>query len=514
MLHLENKIGNKKLRKDLNSLAESEVYNTIIYLCKKCSSSILIKNLYYHVNKKKIYLECECFCRRIYNYTINEFYNEFEYKEYEQSTDIIIINNIKCFEHEEAKFEYYCTDCEKDLCINCIGEIHPNHTFISFNINIINHLNEKINESMGIEDKNGNSNNNNQRGINNNDNSNETFFNKENFTIKDIDIQSKKSLKNLLDRLISFYSIYPCYNIDKSIKNISKFCSNISKYLIENESYKALDIIKKRKIRFPWEFYKIPENENIISIHLIEQGLRKIIGLAKYNLENLEELSLRNNNLTDISPLADKKFPNLKTLCLEENKITDENYEVFKQLDAPNLIFINLFKNQFHSPKIFTTLKRFEKLEKFFIGNNKIDAPYDIIYDCSHMIEIGLSIGVFSENTIEKISNFKFDNLKILYLNSNNIHSLSFIKSLNCKNLEEIWFMNNYIESFIELERFKNLKIINLKKNKIKDISKLEEFVNKLPNLEKIILSENKIDKETNIKILSKIKERQIKIEL
>ena len=247
---------------------------------------------------------------------------------------------------------------------------------------------------------------------------------------------------------------------------------------------------------------------------MIEQGLRKIINLTKFNLNKLEILSLKNNNITDIIPLKSISFPNLKKLCLEENKITDDNYKVFEQLDAPNLKFINLFKNQFKSSGIFTTLRRFKKLKKFFIGNNKIDTFDDKIYDCSQIKEIGLSVGMFSEKTIEKISNFKFDYLKILYLNSNNIHSLSFIKGLNCENLEEIWFMNNYIETFYELERFKNLKIINMKNNKIKDISKLEEFVNKLPSLEKIVLSENKIDKERNKKILSKIQKKKIKIDI
>ena len=508
---LDNNENNMGIKDSLNDLVKRESKKIIIYLCKQCSSSILISNLFYDINQKKLYLECECQCRRIKYLPINDYYNEFKYEEYKQSNDIIKVNNIKCFQHEGDKFEFYCMDCEKDLCNNCIEEIHPNHTFIYFNINIRKQLIEKIKKSIDIEDNNENSHNT-QKDINNTDNFNENknkSLNQENFTIKEMDMQSKKSLIKLLKKLIEFYSFYPCYNIDKSITNISKFCSNINKFIVKSRPYKVLDIIKDRKIRFTWEFNRIPEDENIISIHLIEQGLRKIINLTKFNLNKLEILSLKNNNITDISPLKSIKFPNLKKLCLEENKITDDNYKVFEQLDAPNLEFINLFKNQFKSSGIFTTLRRFKKLIKFFIGNNKIDAFDNKIYDCSQIEEIGLSVGMFSEKTIEKISNFKFDYLKILYLNSNNIHSLSFIKGLNCENLEEIWFMNNYIETFYELERFKNLKIINMKKNKIKDISKLEEFVNKLPSLEKIVLSENKIDKERNKKILSKI---QVKI--
>lgn len=52
-----------------------------------------------------------------------------------------------------------------------------------------------------------------------------------------------------------------------------------------------------------------------------------------------------------------------------------------------------------------------------------------------------------------------------------------------------------------------------MKKNKIRDISKLEEFVNKLQKLEKIVLSENRIDKRRYGKILSKI-QKKIKLDI
>ena len=62
--------------------------------------------------------------------------------------------------------------------------------------------------------------------------------------------------------------------------------------------------------------------------------------------------------------------------------------------------------------------------------------------------------------------------MKILYLNFCNIDSLDFVNKLHCPNLEEIWFMSNYIEDFMPLIKYKKtMKIINLKKNKISDIS-------------------------------------------
>ena len=216
----------------LNDLAHSNKIITI-YLCKQCSSSILINNLFYDINKKILYLECECQCRRIKYLPINSYYKEFEYEEYKKSFDIIKINNIKCFQHKENKFDYYCINCEKDLCKNCIVE-HSNHCTIVLNyIYRRNQLIEKIKKSIDIEDNNENSHNI-QKDINN------KSLNQENFTIKEIDIQSKKSLIKLLDNLIKFYSLYPCYNIDKSITNISKFCTNINEYIVKSEDYKVL----------------------------------------------------------------------------------------------------------------------------------------------------------------------------------------------------------------------------------------------------------------------------------
>jgi len=57
----------KELKNRLNDLNYNSAIKRkiIIYLCKQCSSSILIANLYYNINKKEIYLECECQCRRI-----------------------------------------------------------------------------------------------------------------------------------------------------------------------------------------------------------------------------------------------------------------------------------------------------------------------------------------------------------------------------------------------------------------------------------------------------------------
>ena len=507
---------NIDLKENIVNYFDEYESNKIIYLCKKCSSPILIRGIIYYKNKKKIYMECDCLCLRRKNITIQDFIDEFEDKEYDNN--INIVNSLKCFlpknktefTFHNNEFSHYCTDCEQNLCLNCIGEIHCNHTLIILDKKNLENLVYKIINLMNINDNDDNSNN------NNNENHKDNYNNFNNFKIKDIDIKSKKALQEFVKKINIFYSYYPCYNILQSVENIYKFCLNINNYINESSIYEPIEIIKEKKIRFPRELKNISENEKIISIKMIERGISSIKGLQKYDLRNIEILSLKKNNIADISPLAYKSFDNLIKLRLEENKLGDDNIEVFNKIDAPKLQLINLFGNYFTSPDIFKCLKRFKKLDTFYIGNNSFNDKFDDIYDCSTIVEIGFSMGVFSEETIQKLSNFKFDNLKILYLNGNNIHSLECIEELQFDKLEEIWFMNNYIETFSQLTKFKNLKIINLKKNKIKDISRLDTFVKELPKLRKIIISNNKIDlrNKKNIEIIKNIRKENIQIEI
>ena len=252
---------------------------------------------------------------------------------------------------------------------------------------------------------------------------------------------------------------------------------------------------------------------------MIEKGIKNLDSLKDYyDFSKLEIIRIQKDNINDLSVLTYfRNLYNLKILDLEENKLTEDNSKVFAELDAPNLEFLDLFGNYFTTFDTFKYLNRFPKLTKFFFGNNLInDHNWDEEYDCSTIKEIGLSIGVFSEESIKRLSKFKLNNLQILYLSGNNIHSLNFLKDIKCEKLEEIWLMNNYIEDFGQLVKLKNLKIINLKNNKIKDISKLDEFVKEFKELKKLIISKNKIDTkdEKNIQIIENIRNKNIQIDI
>ena len=79
-------------------------------------------------------------------------------------------------------------------------------------------------------------------------------------------------------------------------------------------------------------------------------------------------------------------------------------------------------------------------------------------------------------------------------MNSNNLNSVKFFEKMNCINLEELSLINNNIKEFYVFIKFKKLKIINLKQNKISNIYKLNEFLEELPDIEKINISDNLID--------------------
>ena len=96
---------------------------------------------------------------------------------------------------------------------------------------------------------------------------------------------------------------------------------------------------------------------------------------------------------------------------------------------------------------------------------------------------------------------------------SNNIHTLDFIRNLKNCPLEILNLNNNEIDEkqLIHFYDFSELKEIHLKNNLIQNIDEVNKLVNKLENLDKIIISGNKIDlyinKEQEEDIIDEINE-------
>ena len=425
------------------------------------------------------------------NFVIKEDINSFN----KYPDKILFDNYCLCDEHLGQKFVYFCDDCEGNLCRVCYTEdkTHITHKIIDFNGNEfkkkINEIEKKI---PSLKDVNSSISSENQKKYNN--------------------------YLKIFREIFEIYEEYPCYNIYRCINNINDFIQKDS----NNATFQIIihkDMKEYFKVRLSRELKKVLEKNKdgdlIKTIRINKKNFKCLNVLSNRDFKSLKLLELSNNNIRDLTPLLNSKFPVLEDLNLSINRIDDDNATKIFKINMPNLKYLNLFNNNLKKYDIFKNIHIFKRLTKLFIGVNKFNKEIseideNTIYDCQAIKIMGLTRGIFSDESIDLISKFKFQNLQLLYLSCNNLSTLSFIDKLNCKieNLEEIWLVSNNLTEFYPLIKFKNLKKINLKGNRINNIEKLVDFVKHFAQLKLINFEENNIDK--NNQINSKIIENAI----
>jgi Leucine-rich repeat (LRR) protein len=208
-------------------------------------------------------------------------------------------------------------------------------------------------------------------------------------------------------------------------------------------------------------------------------------------------LNLKSNNITNIKSLPSAKFKNIETLDFSFNRIGDDNIKYFSLLEFKKLKLLNLYGNNFSDFKLFELCNnnKLNKLKKLYAGPNQFkNSETNITFNTVKLKEIGLINGIFTNESIHFIHNFKFDNLKRIFLYGNNLSSLSFIDKLELPNIKEIWLNDNLIDEFYPLCKYKSLKVIKVKKNKINNIDKLISFIDEFTTLRIIDISDNNID--------------------
>ena len=287
------------------------------------------------------------------------------------------------------------------------------------------------------------------------------------------------------------HKIYPNYNVYSSINNIHDFIQKKMNNEPDqiNNICSEKNIFKLIKVRHPDELKKT--NDLIYSINF---NINNFNNLNKFTelfnnkeLTYLKYLYLSDCHISDVKPLLYLNIPNLVELDLSLNYINDEYIYIFEHKKFHNLKLLNLFGNHFHNAKLFQCFKKYKQLEELMLGQNEtnkslidiknIDVKFEITTK-----EIGLTRGVFSNDSINSISHFIFHNLEILYLSGNNICSLDFVKYLKNVNLKELWLTSNLITDFMPLIQLRTLEKILLNKNPISDIKNLKKFTEELHN--------------------------------
>jgi len=483
-----------------------EKYSNVHFFCKKCHQVPTIK----FIDILDISFTCECHknkLTKIAQYldetlqTIDINNEEENAKETNEQLNNILLDVFYCKIHKDQKFLYYCEMCNTSLCRKCLREdkAHNNHSILIFDM-LMNEADEKI---EFIKEK--------------------FYLNSQHF-----DNETSNFLDDNLDKLIKFanftkfinalindYNNYTCYSHFLIISNLFQFLEN----LIKNNNNDAQALELKEEIHIN-NINNLNLNNNkadlITSITLNNCNIFDIEIFCEANLINLKILNLRNNCISSIKLLSSSKFKNIESLDFSVNKIGDDNIKYFSQLDFKKLNFLNLYKNNFTNFKLFELCnnKKLKTLKILYAGYNRFkNSEINTIFDSSKIEEIGLSNGVFNDETIHFINKFKFNNLQILYLDTNNLSSLSFIDNLELPNIKEIWIKNNELEEFYPLSKYKTLNFINLRRNHIKNIDKLISFLDEFKQLKEIDIKDNNIDfnDKKNENFISEVK-KKIKI--
>ena len=434
----------------------------------QCPICLKLPEIHLKSNKK---LEVECECMHIYNMDCELFRKLYVVKKEENEEEN---SYCKCKIHLK-KFESYCTDCSIDLCSDCNTQRDDKH--LTHTKKILSAIfKSKIEE---IEKK--------EKELDNDD-----------IIIDDF--------KSITDIIIYNFIAYPCISNYNNLKNYELYLDELKKPQIKNTEEIKIFL----KLRNSRELNNIILNHkdqinNIESIIIEKKIFFNLERLQINEYKNLITLSLINNNISNIKALEKTKFPELEKLILSINRLSDDSLDIIHNLykNMPKLSSLNLSRNNFRKYELLKGWENFPNLKLLYLGINEIYPDFENIknkkneFDFGNVEELGLSTGIFSEESIILLKTMKFTNVKTLYLTSNNLSSLNFVEFLDCPMLEEFWAKSNFIEEFEELTKFKKLKIINLGDNKIKNIDNLGDFISKFEDIKKISLDENPISLES-----------------
>ena len=461
------------------------------FICRNCFN---VPNINFITLTKMKY---SCYCYNTEYIDIKEIIKKNIIKENEKENNGIFYGNFKkylqCIKHDK-NFYYYCLDCKENLCEDCLGKTktHKIHDLFYYDLNFYK-TDTKIKNINEI------------------------------FTTKLKKLKFEESIicnfMDFLNIIFNDYMNHPNYYHFIIIDNLNDFSEKLSIDGNNNEVLKIYENKKDIKIltrKILFEYLQFNSIENVTEIIIRKSNVNDITPICKSNLINLRILELNDNCIVNIEPLKYAKFKDILKINLGENKIGNDNIPVLFELYFKKLNELNIYLNNFTDKEIFklrNNKDNLPELERLFFGSIKIDWNNDknnneIKYDLSSVTVIGLTNGIFNNNSIFFIERFIFTKLETLYINRNNIKSLDFIDKLDLPSITYISIHTTLIKDFYRLNKYKKLKKIDIKDNYISDITNLDNFVKSLIYLEELYMTGNDIDinDKTNKNIINSIK--------
>lgn len=359
---------------------------------------------------------------------------------------------------KDIKSELVCKKCKSifssfdsknsnNICTNCYPKGNKDEKFNNFQTrSILNNLKYLIyfaideNEQANIkEDKNNNS---------------DSAEKKEK-------LKKSQVLKDLITTTIINYIIYPNYNLYLTIKNLfetfSDYCETPDNP--DNKYYfkKIIEINrnKKKLINLNSSLNNFVIKVDVRQLKFYEDLIEKYI-VKKF--KNLIELNLWENCIYSIKPLLNAEWLNLKYLVLCFNKLSDENIIFIENLNAKELISLDLEFNNFTKYELLIAIGnnkhgRFKKLEELKIEYN----DFKIIEKKNKKKENRKSL----EEIVDELKKLDFSSIRILSANNGSLPQKAAEKIIPAFRLK------NYENVDIRFNNIKNLNFVNgIKYNK------------------------------------------------
>lgn len=398
------------------------------YFCNKCNKSYIFyiesENIF---NLDNISYSCECEKNKQKIIPIEDLiYLKININE--------IKNKLVC-EKCGLKFSLFYAKHKENICQNCSNGIYNNKEINQFDtISIYNKINYLIYFAV-------------------NENNNDDIKLRDNF----IKYKRLERFKNMIVATIINYVIYPNYNLYLTIKNLHEafleYSQNID-FQNDNLYFKKLIEInrnKKQLIKLKPELNNFVIKVDARQLKFQENLIEKYL-IGKF--PNLKELNLAENCLYSIKPLSKVDWINLKHLILFSNKLGDENISYIEDLNAKELISLNLENNNFTKYELLIAIGNnkkgsYKKLEELKIGFNN----FKIILNKNHKKE-----RKNLDEIVEELEKLDFSSIKVLTANNGG-------------------FPQKAIEKILPALRLKNHENIDIRYNDIKQLNLIKEKI-------------------------------------